>query len=803
MKKLLIILTLLLPSLAFAQLNISQGGTGTTTFPANWFVVGSNSIRLKATGTPFFNAFSFLIATGTSATTTNLFSTTASTTNLFYTTGRGGNLTLNGSSTIQNITMGNSTSTGATTTSFSSATICLAGDCRTVWPASGGGSGSQPFTIQSYGMSTSTTIGFLAGLFGTGSSTLENFNFTTATGTSATTTSFFSTTASSTNLFSTLSNLGVIISGLINGQTISSAANLTGSLVVGTTLTATGGLTSLSNLQVSGSSTVRDITMGNATSTSGTSTNLNISNNASTTNLYVSSAGGGGTGCATFSATGLISSTGAACGGGSGAFPFTPTTNYGVAVNATTGIVWFQNGMQASTTSQILYASTTALSASGGLFVSPAGNGVGFRVNSVGALVIGGDTLPLSTSDSDGNTIFSVNGNRQNATAAVAVGPTTFRMLVDQANSRFLFTGGGILVTASSTIGGLTVTTGTTTSATSTNLSVSKNASSTNLYVSSSGGGVGGCATFGVDGLISSTGSACGGSGGGGNSKWATSTTNALAISPTNAIYVAIGTTTPQYPLTIASSTSAQLALGSGLAGIPQWVMRTEPNGDLDFATTTVAGNATTSTSAVKYVLNGKPGFGIGTTTAGQSATLAVFAPNATDFPNQFAVASSSGGTSLLVNNNGQIFAPNTAASGANQTGYWCYDTQGQLIRDTTVCLISALKFKENIKPLMLGLNEVMKMTPVTYFNKDKSFGARENVGFIADWSESIVPDLVTYDNQSQIHGFNYEQYTAVLTKAIQQVWTKITNHEDRITKLEKENAELKARLQVLENKIK
>jgi hypothetical protein len=45
-----------------------------------------------------------------------------------------------------------------------------------------------------------STTNFLA----TGSSTLQRFTFTNATGTSATTTNFFSTTASSTNLFSTI-----------------------------------------------------------------------------------------------------------------------------------------------------------------------------------------------------------------------------------------------------------------------------------------------------------------------------------------------------------------------------------------------------------------------------------------------------------------------------------------------------------------------------------------------------------------------------------------------------------------------
>ncbi|KND49105.1 MAG: hypothetical protein AB200_01585, partial [Parcubacteria bacterium C7867-005] len=110
------------------------------------------------------------------------------------------------------------------------------------------------------------------------SSTLQNFTFVSATGTRATTTSFFATTASSTNLFATTFNTGLITSGLINSQTISSSANFTG------TLTVTSGLTTLSNILVTGSSTLQNFTAINSTSTSATTTNL-FATNASTTNL--------------------------------------------------------------------------------------------------------------------------------------------------------------------------------------------------------------------------------------------------------------------------------------------------------------------------------------------------------------------------------------------------------------------------------------------------------------------------------------------------------------------------------------
>lgn len=64
----------------------------------------------------------FTLATGTSATTTNSFSTTASSTNLFGAITRFGTLLVNGSSTLQNFTFINATGSSATTTNLFSTT---------------------------------------------------------------------------------------------------------------------------------------------------------------------------------------------------------------------------------------------------------------------------------------------------------------------------------------------------------------------------------------------------------------------------------------------------------------------------------------------------------------------------------------------------------------------------------------------------------------------------------------------------------------------------------------------------------
>jgi hypothetical protein len=108
----------------------------------------------------------------------------------------------------------------------------------------------------------------LNNLLAIGSTTLQSFTASNSTSTNATSTNLFTTTANTTNLFATNATVGTLSSGLINGQTISSSANFTG------TLTATGGLTTLSNLLLSGSTTLQNLTFQRATGTAATTTNF-------------------------------------------------------------------------------------------------------------------------------------------------------------------------------------------------------------------------------------------------------------------------------------------------------------------------------------------------------------------------------------------------------------------------------------------------------------------------------------------------------------------------------------------------
>ena len=221
------------------------------------------------------------------------------------------------------------------------------------------------------------------------------------------------------------------------------------------------------------------------------------------------------------------------------------------------------------------------------------------------------------------------------------------------------------------------------------------------------------------------------------------------------------------------------------------------------------------STTEVLSVLPSPIGVvGIGTTSP--TGQLSIQANASDQETTLFIIASSTatGNTNhLQVLATGGIFAPNLTQSGANQTYYLCGAANTfEMIWDTTTCLISAAKFKKDIQTLSPedAFNTVMQLKPVTYLKKEplNKTDAGRQPGFIADDVMPVAPDLVTLDLQGEIHGFRYEQYTAYLTGALQYIMSRVGEildrtdlNEKQIKELQRQNAELSARLDVLEEK--
>lgn len=100
----------------------------------------------------------------------------------------------------------------------------------------------------------------------------------------------------------------------------------------------------------------------------------------------------------------------------------------------------------------------------------------------------------------------------------------------------------------------------------------------------------------------------------------------------------------------------------------------------------------------------------------------------------------------------------------------------------------SDLRLKSNIKPLDLGLNEILKLQPKFYKKHndfEKKSEGHEEYGFIAQELKKVLP-LVVSGNENDINplGVKYEQIIPVLTKAIQELNQKIIEKDLEIIEL-------------------
>lgn len=84
---------------------------------------------------------------------------------------------------------------------------------------------------------------------------------------------------------------------------------------------------------------------------------------------------------------------------------------------------------------------------------------------------------------------------------------------------------------------------------------------------------------------------------------------------------------------------------------------------------------------------------------------------------------------------------------------------------------VSSRKYKENIKDLEKGLDIVMKLRPRTFDWKEGYYldsAGKDDTGFISEEVDLVYPRLVKHENEEAI-GVEYEKFTALLTKAIQE----------------------------------
>lgn len=112
---------------------------------------------------------------------------------------------------------------------------------------------------------------------------------------------------------------------------------------------------------------------------------------------------------------------------------------------------------------------------------------------------------------------------------------------------------------------------------------------------------------------------------------------------------------------------------------------------------------------------------------------------------------------------------------------------------------VSDIRMKKDIRPFTSVLERVLKLVPFSYHYLDNDSGDPFSHGFMAQDVEKIFPDMVsyTYDKENKIlYGLNYNNFSVLAIKAIQEQQEIITIQQKRIDDLER-------RLQVIESKLR
>ena len=89
-------------------------------------------------------------------------------------------------------------------------------------------------------------------------------------------------------------------------------------------------------------------------------------------------------------------------------------------------------------------------------------------------------------------------------------------------------------------------------------------------------------------------------------------------------------------------------------------------------------------------------------------------------------------------------------------------------------CLVSSIRFKENVKPLGSSLSKVLKLNPVSFEFKD-DLKNKVHLGLIAEEVLKVEPRLVGFEKDGVTpRSVSYEETTALLIKAIQELNAKV-----------------------------
>lgn len=185
-------------------------------------------------------------------------------------------------------------------------------------------------------------------------------------------------------------------------------------------------------------------------------------------------------------------------------------------------------------------------------------------------------------------------------------------------------------------------------------------------------------------------------------------------------------------------------------------VLKTDGNGVLSWSAPALAVTDRSAADNTTYYIT------MADSTSGTEDTLSIASDRMSFVPNP---------GRLSVN---QLRSTSSQASSSTTTGSLVVTggagIGGQL---TAVSIVetSSIALKENVNPIENALASILNLRGVTYDRLDNN---EHESGLIAEWTEEVLPELVTRDINNDVVGIKYTKLTAYLIEAIKTLSTEI-----------------------------
>jgi hypothetical protein len=130
--------------------------------------------------------------------------------------------------------------------------------------------------------------------------------------------------------------------------------------------------------------------------------------------------------------------------------------------------------------------------------------------------------------------------------------------------------------------------------------------------------------------------------------------------------------------------------------------------------------------------------------------------------------------------------------SDGTQTG-WISSTNST---DIAIVAASDVRLKTNIDTYSADALQLLECIPINTFEFIKQVGLeghKPRVGYIAQYVEPMFPDMVEYDEISDVYGVKKQTLIPIMHKGINQLYNQTKDHESRIKVLEDELQALKS----------